>query len=232
MTGFRHENSAATEYEFTLEAKALRASAVYYFRLYDVVQNIPVVTNTSETYPSVVASGASLVFNVTGLTSGATAEDGELLDVTSTPVAIPYGTVPFDTEYTAAYRLNVNTDATEGYQVYMFSDQQLLNAYGSPIPPVTGTNAVPTNWSPTGCATSATGCFGYHVGDDSLGTGNRVRFAPVDSYAAVSTTPQEVMYSSVPANDTHDIVYKLQVSQQQPAGLYEARVTYIVVPVF
>jgi hypothetical protein len=231
MTGFRHENSAATEYEFTLEAKALRASAVYYFRLYDVVQGIPVVTNTSETYPSVVALGATLVFNVTGLTSGATAEDGVVLDVTSTPTSIPFGTVPFNTQYDAAYRLNVNTDATEGYQVYMYSDQQLLNSYGSPIPAVTGSNATPSGWA-TGCGTSAIGCFGYHVGDDTLGSGNKTRFGANDSYAALSTSPQEVMYSSVPANDTHDIVYKLQVSQQQPAGDYQARVTYIVVPVF
>lgn len=229
--GFTHLNTAATEYEFSIIPKAPRVSAVYYFRLFDITQGIAVPLNTSMSYPSLVVAGASLVFNVTGLSAGSSAEDGEVLDVASTPTTIAFGTVPFNTQYTAGYRLNVNTDATEGYQVFMYSDQQLLNSYGGSIPPVTGTNAVPSGWS-TGCIGGSIGCFGYHVGDDNLGTGNKARFGATDSYAALSTSPQEVMYSSVPINDTHDIVYKLQVSQTQPAGTYQARVTYIVVPVF
>jgi hypothetical protein len=232
ITGFRHENAAATEYEFTLISKALRANAVYYFRLYDVVQDIPVPLNTGETYPSLVAVGSSLSFNVAGLTSG-TETDGHILNVTSTPTTIPFGTLSFDTDYDAGYRLAINTNATEGYQVLMYADQQLVNSYGSPIPPIGATNASPASWTSitNGCLSSARGCFGYHVGDDAL-SGGSIRFGANDSFARLATsTPEEVMYSSIPTNDSHDIVFRVRVSEEQPAGDYETNITYIAVPV-
>ena len=229
LSGFTQTASAATEYEFTLQARALRANAVYYFRLFDLVQNIPVVFNTSKTYPSIVARGASLVFAVSGVTAG-TVTEGVTLDVTSTPTSIPFGTLGFGATTSGAYRLNVNTNATEGYQVLMFADQQLINSYGSSIPPVTGSNASPSSWS-TGCVGSASGCFGYHVGDDSL-QGGSARFGANDSYASLSTTTaQEVMYSSIPANDTSDIVYKVKVTPKQPSGNYATTINFIAVPI-
>jgi hypothetical protein len=230
LTGFRHENNAASEYEFTLQAKFLRANAVYYFRLYDITQDIPVVINTGESYPSLVAVGASLVFDVAGLDSGASI-DGMILNATSTATAIPFGTLTIGTDYQAGYRLNINTNATQGYQVLMYADQQLLNSYGGSIPPVSGTNAVPTAWA-SGCTISDSGCFGYHVEDDNLGTGDVTRFAIPDRFAQLSTTtPHEVMYSSIPVNDTHDILYRLKVTEQQQAGEYDTTITYIAVPV-
>lgn len=234
ITGFRHENSAATEYEFALQSKALRPNAVYYFRLYDIVQNIPVVINTGESYPSLVSEGAELVFELTGVTSG-TVTEGVTLDISSTPTAIPFGTLLFDTEYNGAYRLHINTNATEGYQVLMYANQQLLDSYGNPVPPVTGTNATPSSWA-SGCSGGATGCFGYHAGDDQLSGANdvlRLRFAADDTYARLSTSsPEQVMYSSIPINDTHDIVYRIKVTEEQPAGMYESTITYIAIPVF
>lgn len=229
-TGFRHKNNTASEYEFTVIAKNLRPNAVYYFRLYDQVQAVPAPINTGETYPSVVAEGAELVFTVAGLTSGASTE-GVILDITSTPATIPFGTLTMGTEYEGAYRLNVNTNATEGYSVLMYTDQQLVNSYGSPVPGVSGTNSSPSSWV-TGCSSSAIGCFGYHAGDDSL-RGGSARFGANDSFAQLSTTTaQEIMYSSIPANDTHDIVYKVKVTPQQPAGDYQTTIIYLVVPVF
>jgi hypothetical protein len=47
-----------------------------------------------------------------------------------------------------------------------------------------------------------------------------------------SGVPQEVMYSSLPVNDTHDILYRLKVREGQPAGLYETTITYIAIPVY
>jgi hypothetical protein len=230
-TGFRHENSAATEYEFSLIARAPRANAVYFFRLYDVVQNVPVTTNIGESYPSLVIEGASLVFSMAGITQG-TNIDGETMSVTTSPGQIPFGSVPFDTDYTAGYRLSLNTNATEGYQVLMFADQDLINEYGGSIPPVTGTNAFPQSWS-DGCIVNAVGCFGYHPSDDSLSGANPSRFAPpTNMYAALSTNPEEVMYSSIPADNTHDIVYKLMVSTEQTAGIYEARINFLAIPTF
>jgi hypothetical protein len=232
-TGFRHENSAATEYEFSLIARAPRANAVYFFRLYDVVQNVPVTTNTGEAYPSVVTEGAKLVFSLAGITSG-TITEGVQVDATSTPTTIPFGELPFNTNYEAGYRLNVNTNATEGYRVFMVADQLLLNQYGGSIPTIGATNATPAGWGDltNGCLSNATGCFGYHAGDDTLGTGNGARFAPNDSYARVTTSPDEVMYSSLPANDTSDVIFRLRVGQSQPAGAYDTSINFITVPTY
>ncbi len=228
-TGFRHENGAATEYEFTLTSGYLRANAVYYFRLYDIIQDIPVPINDGEAYPSVVAAGPTLSFNVTGLSSGITTE-GVTLDITSTPSSIAYGELPLNTDIEAGYRLAIITNATEGYQMYMTADHQLLNSHGQPIAPITGTNAVPATWV-AGCTTARYGCFGYHVGDDTLANGS-ARFAPNDTYAGLATsTLEEVMYSSIPTSDTYDIVFKTRITDLQQAGDYETVITYIAVPV-
>lgn len=230
VTGFTHKSSAAVEYEFTIVPKSTKVNTVYYFRLYDVAADLPVEINTGESYPSLVTAGASLVFTISGLPSGTTT-DSYVTDVASTPDAVAFGVIPFGTEYEAAHRLVIDTNATEGYQVFMYSDQQLLNAYGVPIAPVTGTNASPVSWG-SGCAAEADGCFGYHVGDDSLQGISPARFGTDDSFASLSDTPQEVMYSSIPASDSHDIVYKIKVEENQPAGVYETSVIYIAVPVF
>jgi hypothetical protein len=84
-----------------------------------------------------------------------------------------------------------------------------------------------------GCIISAISCFGYHAEDDTLSGTNPSRFAPpTNMYAAASTTPEEVMYSSIPGDNTHDILYKLEVTQEQPAGLYEAAINFLAIPVF
>ncbi len=216
------------EFEFALKPAAPRVNAVYYFRLYDVTNDVSV--SASSSYPSVQIEGASLVFTVTGLDTGITTE-GVVLDATSTATTLAFGSVPFDTEFETAQRLTVQTNATEGYQVLMFSDQNPTNTYGTTIAGIPATNASPLGWVASGCAATTTGCFGYHAGDDLLKNGD-VRFAANDSYAAVSATPAEIMYKSTPANESYDMVYKIQVGQEQPSGNYQSTVTYIAVPVF
>lgn len=224
---FDHQALADAEYEFTLRHDGARANAVYFFRLYDLQQDEILVASSS--YPSVVTEGASLVFDVGGITAG-TVTEGETLDVESTPTSIAYEEVPFNDDYVSAYRLNVNTNATQGYQMFMYADQPLTNSYGEPIDPVTGTNASPSGWA-TGCNFAGQSCFGYHAGDDLL-EGGSARFGANDSYAALTNDPQEVMYSSVPVNDTHDIVYKLRVSEEQQAGDYETNISFLAIPIF
>jgi hypothetical protein len=228
--GYRHENSATVEYEFTIQAIALRPNALYYFRLYDVAQGIPVPKNTGETYPSLVSEGAELVYTTTGLVSG-TSTEGVVTDATTTPTSIPFGTLTPDIEYTAAHRFSVNTNATEGYQVLVFTRDDLVNSYGNPIQNVTGTNATPTGWA-TGCASAAAGCFGYHTGDDILANGS-TRFSPNDSYARFSsTTPQQVFYSPIPINDTFDMIYRIRINEMQSAGDYQTDIVYLAIPIF
>ncbi len=227
-TSSHTQNSLSNmEFEYTLRHAGARAGAVYYFRLYDFATEDPL--SASSSYPSLVAASAQLVFTNAGLPAG-TATEGVVTDVPTATTSISFGSLPFDTEYEGAYRLTVDTNATEGYQVFMIADHDLQNSYGEAIPRIMGTNASPISWS-SGCS-GLIACFGYHPGDDSL-SGGSARFAPDNSYAALATTTLvEVAYSSVPVTESHDIVFKIEVGQLQAAGQYGTGITFVVVPVY
>ncbi len=215
------------EFEFTIRNDGARANAVYYFRLYDVTNDVAVAASSS--YPSLQVEGATLTFSVTGLESG-TSTAGIVTDVTTSATSVSFSPILIDTDYEAAHRINIDTNATEGYKVLKMASQQLLNSYGSPIDPVTSTNASPAGWS-VGCAVEANGCFGYHTTDAVLEEGS-ARFAASDTYAGLSTSTDEIMYSPIPTNDTHDIIYKLRIGEEQPAGEYVTDITYLAIPIF
>jgi hypothetical protein len=222
-----HLASSNMEFEFTIKHAAARANGVYYFRLYDTGLGVPVVASSS--YPSLVTEGAQLTFSVSGV-------DKEVLiagittDATTTATTIDFASLPLDTDVEVAQEITVDTNSTEGYQVFKYADQQLLNFYGNQIEPITSTNAVPASWG-TACSGTAVSCFGYHTTDSTLQNASG-RFAPIDTYAAVNTSFDEIMYSSVPAVDVHNVIYRVRVSALQPAGDYQTGITYIVVPVF
>lgn len=218
-----------TEYEFTLQHAGARASAVYYFRLYDTTTAELVALDTAASYPSLVTQGAQLVSALSGIDAGMEVA-GIIADATTTPTSIGFGSLPFNGSFEAVQRITVTTNATEGYQLLMYATQQLTNSYGEIIPPITSSNAAPAGWT-TSCAEPAIGCFGYHTTDATL-EGGSGRFAPIDSYAALTTTPQEIMYSSIPTSDTHDIVYRVLISEQQPAGDYQTNIVYMSIPIF
>lgn len=228
-TGFTHQAGANTEFVFYLTHAAARAGAVYYFRLYEVFEDVPVPLTAGESYPSLVAETPKLTLSISGLASGTTTA-GVITTATTTPSTVSFGSIPIDTDAIAAHRLAVTTNATDGYRVLSFARQQLLNDYGTAIPAITGSNASPVAWA-VGCLVAATGCTGYHTTDATL-SGGSTRFAPLDSYAGLHTSVAEVMYSPIPANDSHDIVYRVRVSGTQPAAIYSTEVVYIAVPVY
>lgn len=217
-----------TEYEFTLKHAGARSNAVYYFRLMNLTYNE--VVNVAATYsaPSLVTEGAALTFTVAGVNKN-TSTAGIVTDATTTPTGVGFGSLALGTDTEAAQRISISTNATEGYQVLMFATQQLLNSYSDSVAPVTGTNAAPLGWA-TGCSGAATGCSGYHTTDATL-QGGSSRFGATDSYAALSSTPSEIMYSSVPTSDVQDVIYKLKITQLQAAGDYSTSINYIAVPV-
>ncbi len=221
---------AATEYEFTIKASGASPNTVYYFRAYDVVNDVPAPPNTGETYPSLTTKGGSLTFTVGGLSSG-TATEGVTTDITTTPTSIPFGTLSFGAELEGAQRLTTTTDASNGYQIFLRQESGFLANNGAEILGVTGTNAAPSAWA-TGCPGSAAGCYGYHSGDDTLAGGSS-RFLTNDTYAKVEDASKEIAFSSVGVTDEAiDIVYKTQITNQQAAGTYDSTLMYIVVPVF
>jgi uncharacterized caspase-like protein len=97
------------------------------------------------------------------------------------------------------------------------------------IVPVDATNASPAAWS---IPSAASGAYGYHTIDATL-SGGSARFAADNTYAKFETAVKEIAYSSGPVtNETTDMVYKTQITNQQDAGAYDSKVIYIIVPVF
>ncbi len=230
-TGFRHNSGTAVEYEFTIQSAAPRVNRVYYFRLYDIIQDIPVTTNTSESYPSLVTEGSSMVFSMQSVATS-TVTEGVTVDIASQANTISYGVLPLNNNLESAQRFQVTTNGTEGHQIFMAADGDFISAGGDTIAPITGTNASPLAWN-TACDPGAVGCFGYHTGDDTL-QGGSTRFAADDTYARLSTTTlEEVAFNSIPVtNESVDVIFRVKIQQLQPAGQYTLRLRYIGVPVF
>jgi hypothetical protein len=225
-----HNANAATEYEFTIKHSGAKPGTTYFFRVFDTVTFAPVVINTGETYPSLVTGGVTLSFTISGLGNG-TSTEGIVTDTTSTATSIPFGALAFGSEKEGAQRLTVSTNATQGYQILLLQDQELLNQSADEIPSISATNNSPLGWN-SGCYATSSGCYGYHAGDDSL-AGGSARFAANDTYAGVENTPREIAYSSIPVTaETVDVIYKILARENQPAGAYASTVTYIVVPTF
>ncbi len=222
--------NAATEYEFTLKQAGARANATYFFRAYDTVNGSPVPLNTGATYPSLAAGGTILTFSVSGLPAS-TSTSGIVTSATTTPTDISFGTLAFGGDAKAAQRLLVTTNATQGYQIFAFQGQGLLNQGGSEIPPVVSTNATPLGWN-SACTSTSTGCYGYHTNASVL-SGGSTRFAPDDSYARFTTSSAEIAYSGGPVtSSTTDIVLRALARSAQDSGSYQSSLSYIVVPVF
>lgn len=227
---FTHVKSAATEFEFTIKNTDTAYNTTYFFRAYDNTNNLPVIYNIGESYPSVVTSDVNLSVTISGVNSG-TSTEGITTDVTTTATAVNFGTLGFSSQVEAAHRFTVTTSAYEGYQIFVFQRQGLLNTIygGTEIVPVTATNSSPAAWAIPG---GYEGAYGYHAGDDTL-VGGSTRFSANNTYAGLDATAREIVYSSGPvSSETTDIIYKTEVTNQQVAGIYASRLVYIVVPTF
>ncbi len=225
-SSFSAPAGAATEYEFTIKQAGARANATYFFRAFDVTNNKPVPVNLGKTRPSLSTEGANLTFTIAGLPA-ATSTEGVVTAVATAPESIPFGSLSFDLETAAAQRLTVSSNATEGYQIFVFQTQGLLGQ--AEVVPVAATNEAPAAWAiPAGAA----GAYGYHAGDDTL-AGGSARFAPNNTYAKLEIAPKEIAFSSGPVtNEVTDIIFKTQITNQQEAGTYDSSIVYLVVPTF
>lgn len=218
------------EFEFTIVHAGAAPNTTYFFRLYDYSTDAAVPLNGSSTNPSLSTEGTQLTFSIAGYAASTTVEGVQTV-ATTTATSVPFGVLPLGIDRVAAQQLTVSTNATQGYQVLALERGDLAAASGATIQDVTGTNASPVPWS-SGCSIAADSCFGYHVGDNTL-SGGSTRFLSNDTYAALTTTPSEVAYSSTPVvSESTDIVYRIQANPGQSAGQYESKVVFVVVPVY
>lgn len=226
---FTHTPGSSREYAFYLESRTARVGAVYYFRLIDTDDGAPVRLADGASHVSLVSESALLSLTVDGLTAGTTTA-GVTLTQTSTPTAIQFLDVPLDSVEYAAHRIGVTTNASDGYRVYMRTTGPFVSSHGGELLPVSGTNNSPLSWE-VGCSASSTSCVGYHTTDATL-SGTSSRFAAFDTYAALSTSSEEIIYSPIPINESHDIIFGLVVRPLQPAGNYETNIVYIATPIY
>ena len=230
-SGFVFTNVTKKEFEFTLQHNNARNNMTYFFRLYDVERDTPVTASTTLTsYPSLSTEGATLSFSIQGVTAGFSTE-GYVADVETSATSIPFGVLELGVPKEAVQRLTVTTNATEGYQVVAYERQNLMSSGGGGIEDIAGSNSSPVPWT-TGCLVTAQSCYGYHAGDNTL-TGGSTRFLLNDTFAPLTETLEEIAYSSGPVHDeTTDIIYRIGAGEGQPAGIYESKIVYIVLPVF
>lgn len=230
LNGFTHYGSRNIEDEFTITYSSAQKNfgKVYYFRLFDVTNNEPVAVNTSYSPISLGVDPTTLTVSVSGVNSGVNIA-GITTDVATNATSITFGSLPVGTSVEAAQDIAVSTNATEGYQVLFNYTQSLSNSYGDPIADITSSNATPQGWA-TACPGTVS-CFGYHTTDGTL-WGGSARFSPIDSYAALSVLPEEIMYNSASSSDSHSIVYRVSVNADQPAGDYITDIVYIALTIF
>ncbi|HUO50795.1 MAG TPA: hypothetical protein VMU25_04505 [Candidatus Paceibacterota bacterium] len=221
---------AATEYEFTIKESGAAGQTVYFFRPVLAGATTSVALAGGASYPSLATGGATLTFTINGLPA-ATSTGGVETSIDTTSTTVPFGTLTLGTSTIAAHRFTVTTNAGEGYQIFAYERQQLVDASNAEIPPVSATNDNPLGWS-TACTATSTGCWGYHS-DAPVLSGGSTRFAPDDTYAQFDSTAREIAYSAVPVtNQSTDVVYRVAATNLQGAGDYSSNLVYIIAPVF
>lgn len=227
---FTHYAGAATEFAFTIRHAGARVNKVYYFRVYDEANDLDVPLGVGESYPSLATEGADVVLTLSAIASSTTIGD-VTTDIDTTPVSVPFGELPINSDVVGAQRIVVDTNGTEGYQVFVYATSHLMEDGGEIIEYIAASNTSPEAWS-TACESDAVSCFGYHTTDVTL-SGGSSRFAANDTYAAFEGTMREVAYSTGPvSNDVVDVVYRVSISEVQPPGEYQTQLVYIIVPIF
>ena len=178
---------------------------------------------------SAATSSPAITMTFTGINSG-TSVAGETTSVTSTTNAIAYGSLVINTPSVAAHKVTVTTNAAGGYATTIKQDGHLRTTTpGQQIDPVSGTNTTPAAWP----GSVSTGAFGYHTTDALLCTGTTTRFATNNTYAQLTTSPEEVACNSAPVTaEETTLVYKVEIGSLQTPGSYQNIITYVTTGIF
>jgi hypothetical protein len=184
----------------------------------------------------------SLSFVVSGVNAGATVNASPTTTTgTSTHVTLPFGTLPINQSRMLAQRLNVSTNATNGYSVTVEHTLDLRSGAGAIIDGfadgVFVTN--PTAWQGPSADISDPKSYGHWGLTSTDGTTTRSNQFGDDLWVSGSTTPVIVMGHSGPADGITEGVgsttvgYQVQISALQEAGDdYTTTLRYIATPVF
>ena len=217
--------SSANSYEFVVTAGAADTGRTRVAILDNV--DVTAIVNTS------------FVFTVSGLAT-TTAVNGTSTTGSTSPTTIPFGVLTAGQIKTMGQRLNVTTNARNGFVVTVEQDQNLLSSTGADIDGfINGayTNT-PVAWvAPTNSILNENtwGHWGLTSEDSNL---NADEFGTA-LFVAASTTPRQIFSHTGPSDGTTadvgetDIGYQIQISPLQEAGDdYNTVLTYIATPTF
>ncbi|MCA9346093.1 hypothetical protein KC960_01225 [Candidatus Saccharibacteria bacterium] len=171
----------------------------------------------------------TLTFTVAAVGSGQ-AVNGATTTVASGATSIDFlNDVTFAAKGVSAHDIQVGTNATGGYVVYIRNTGQLTNGSDN-IAYHTGTNAVPTAFPAAG-----TEAWGYTTEDSNLAGGTADRFTnPGNLWAGFSTTNALVVDNTTAPSGTETtrVGHQVGVSSGTPAGTYQTTLIYTVVSTY
>jgi len=180
-------------------------------------------------------------FTVNAVASGITIGD-DTTGTTTTATSIAFGELTAGNATTAAQRLEVSTNAANGFAVTVQTDQQLTAGNNAVIDGYRDGNydTVPDVWfPPTGTPgqPNEAGHWGLTSDDDTLSGGDF--FTGGTEFVSASTTPVEVFRHGSPVDadgpgqGIANVLYKIQVTAlQEAADDYTATLTYVATPIF
>ncbi len=183
----------------------------------------------------------SFVFTVNGLATS-TAVNGTSTTGSTTATAIPFGVLTAGQIKTLAQRLNVTTNARNGFVVTVEQDQNLLSSTGADIDGFRDgayTNT-PQAWGLAPTNNIADENTWGHWGLTSTDDLNSNEFgAGTPLFVAASTTPRQIFSHNGPSDGVTNnigsstIGYQIQITPLQEAGDdYITTLTYIATPTF
>lgn len=188
-------------------------------------------------------------FTITGLATS-TAINGTSTTGSTSPTAIPFGVLTAGEIKTLAQRLNVTTNAKNGFVVTVEQDSNLQSSTGADIDGYADgayddTPAVWASPSNTLLDEDTYGHWGITTEDGDL-QGAGTNFAAADTWVSASTTPRAIMAHNGPSDGTTqtpdstgddvgqtDVGFQIEITPlQEAADDYNTTLTYIATPTF
>ncbi len=182
----------------------------------------------------------SFTFVVSGLATS-TAVNGTSTTGSTTATAIPFGVLNSGEIKTMAQRLNVTTNARNGFVVTVEQDQNLLSSTGADIDGFIDGNYLntPDPWTAPSNSIANENTWGHWglTSDDDINSNEFGVGAP--EFVAASTTPRAIFSHNGPSNGIDNNIgsttvgYQIQITPLQEAGDdYSTILTYIATPTF
>ncbi len=194
---------------------------------------------------------ATLQFNVTGLNGGSDTVNSVSCTGTTTSNTLPFGTLQPAASSTVCQELDVTTNASNGFTVTVWQDQELtsdgndnINSFND-SPDGTGSTTA-TSWQPPSGQLDSDHTYG-HMGLTSDDTDLNSLGGYEDLYNGAGApeyvgldgiTPRPIFHHDGPADgSTQDrgvarVAYTAEIHALQQAGDYESTLTYVATPTY